>query len=61
MRDHHSLIVALHRAARAIEAHGLMREAEVCRMAASEIGLLERIIINDPVELPIEEGDRANG
>lgn len=36
-------------------------EALVCDMAAKEIELLEGIIINDPVELPIEEGDRANG
>ncbi len=36
-------------------------ESDVCRMAAKEIELLESIIINDPVELPIEEGDRANG
>ncbi len=35
--------------------------AEICRAAAREIDLLKRIIINDPVELPIEEGDRANG
>lgn len=36
-------------------------EAAVCEMAAKEIELLEGIIINDPIELPIEEGDRANG
>ena len=33
----------------------------ICRAAVEEIALLRRIIINDPVELPIEEGDRANG
>ncbi len=36
-------------------------ESQVCEMAASEIELLQGIIMNDPVEIQIEEGDRANG
>ena len=36
-------------------------QSDVCDMAAKEIELLESIIVNDPIELPIEEGDRANG
>ncbi len=35
--------------------------ALVCQMAAGYIPLLEGIIIGDPVEIQIEEGDRANG
>lgn len=36
-------------------------QADLCKVAADEIELLERVIIHDPIELPIEEGDRANG
>ncbi len=34
---------------------------DVCKRAFREIEFLTVIIVNDPVELPIEEGDRANG
>lgn len=47
--------------AREIKAEGDDWRSVACEMAADEIELLERIIIHDPVELPIEEGDRANG
>lgn len=37
------------------------READICEAAAKELELSRKIIMHDPVELPIEEGDRANG
>ncbi len=33
----------------------------VCEMAATDIELYEGIIMNDPVEIQMEEGGRANG
>ena len=36
-------------------------EIDTCRMAADEIELLNQIIVHEPIELEIEEGDRANG
>lgn len=44
-----------------IEADGECWEATVCQMSADEIELLTGIIVQDPVEIKIEEGDRANG
>ncbi len=35
--------------------------ADVCRRARKEVELLRGIIMNDPVEIQMEEGDRANG
>lgn len=36
-------------------------ESAACAMAADEIELLQQVIMRDPVEIKIEEGDRANG
>lgn len=51
------------RAAEAIEDRegGPAWEADVCRMGAHEIELFQRIMLGEPIELNIEEGDRANG
>lgn len=40
---------------------GYDERADICEQAAREIETDRMIIMRDPVELPIEEGDRANG
>ncbi len=47
--------------AKEIRMRGDSWQSDVCDMAAKEIELLEGIIVNDPVEIAMEEGDRANG
>ncbi len=47
--------------AKEIKLKGDSWQSDVCEMAAKEIELLEGIIVGDPIEIEMEEGDRANG